>query len=297
MNFNYLQVPPPVLPTAIFDEGSSQSEIPDSANGGLGAASRGPEEATSSYPPVSSYEVPPSYPSAPAYQQPTENYQLPPTYDHATSYQQPDGNYQGSDAYEAPTSSYQAAPLSEPDEPLEHMTARQRFDRRNRQAMVSHQVPPSSVNHIENASVETRCQSPELSMQSAADCDVHAMDTSSSVIANAALASRNVYSHDDGPDAFDGYPASLSESSGINHEVSDAIESYSSSAVVVPRKKGSIFKSRAQGKDDNKKRLALYKHKWSDNQEGAPGTSQPGSTVEQTENHGKLYYSVNNPVL
>ncbi|XP_034243848.1 wings apart-like protein homolog 1 isoform X2 [Thrips palmi] len=274
--------PPPALPSAIYDEENSESEMPSTENAGLEAASSEPEETAATYPPVSSFQVPPSYPSAPAFQQPVENYQLPPPYDHTSSYQQPDVNYQATESYEAPTSSYQAAASSEPDEPLEHMTARQRFDRRNRQAMESHQAPQSMANHIEHSSLETRSQqSPDHEMHSSnmgsVDCDP--IDSANSVIANSALASRNVY--DDGPDAFDGYPGSSGEPSA-NHEVSDSIESYSS-AVVVPRKKGSIFKSRAHGTDENKKRLALYKHKWSDNQEGAPGASQPGSNVEQAE--------------
>jgi hypothetical protein len=59
--------------------------------------------------------------------------------------------------------------------------------------------------------------------------------------------------------------------------------SVSSSATTTERtnspatKKGSIFKSRSLLSDGSKKRLALYKHKWVDDKDGAGGGSQPGT--------------------
>ncbi|PNF21759.1 hypothetical protein B7P43_G09875 [Cryptotermes secundus] len=44
-------------------------------------------------------------------------------------------------------------------------------------------------------------------------------------------------------------------------------------------KKGSIFKSRSLLSDGSKKRLALYKHKWVDDKDGAAGGSQPGADI------------------
>lgn len=44
-------------------------------------------------------------------------------------------------------------------------------------------------------------------------------------------------------------------------------------------KKGSIFKSRSLLSDGSKKRLALYKHKWVDDKDGAGGGSQPGADI------------------
>jgi len=44
-------------------------------------------------------------------------------------------------------------------------------------------------------------------------------------------------------------------------------------------KKGSIFKSRSLLSDGSKKRLALYKHKWVDDKDGAGSGSQPGTDV------------------
>lgn len=47
--------------------------------------------------------------------------------------------------------------------------------------------------------------------------------------------------------------------------------------LVISKKKGSIFKSRALVTDGTKKRRALYKHKWSDDKDGTPKT-QDNST-------------------
>ncbi|KAL3278190.1 hypothetical protein HHI36_013529 [Cryptolaemus montrouzieri] len=47
--------------------------------------------------------------------------------------------------------------------------------------------------------------------------------------------------------------------------------------LVISKKKGSIFKSRALVPDGTKKRRAIYRHKWSDDKDGTPKT-QPNST-------------------
>lgn len=44
--------------------------------------------------------------------------------------------------------------------------------------------------------------------------------------------------------------------------------------LVISKKKGSIFKSRALVSDGTKKRRALYKHKWSDDKDGTPKTQE-----------------------
>lgn len=75
------------------------------------------------------------------------------------------------------------------------------------------------------------------------------------------------------PDEVQGQPECEHGSSVSN--IATSTERTSSPAT----KKGSIFKSRSLLSDGSKKRLALYKHKWVDDKDGASGGSQPGTDI------------------
>lgn len=311
VNNTYFQIPPPVLSAAIFDGESSPPEMPDSMDV---SHSEAPIqlESTSSAPafqPVLPYDVSQSYQNAAVYHQPVETYQLPTSYEHTTSYQQQGVAFQSASTYETPSSSsYQPASS---EQPVEHMTARERFARRNRQAMEStcygtdhstlnalEQAPLSSVDHTSNNAADRSLRTMETTSSSSTNCEIEGAHSSTPVIC-VESASGNMHTLNEGnSDNRDPYPggselnASLAEPSTSNAESTEPVEGYSS-AVVVPRKKGSIFKSRGHGSEDNKKRLALYKHKWSDNQEGGASTSQQGTNAAVTESQGnfKLLFS------
>lgn len=75
------------------------------------------------------------------------------------------------------------------------------------------------------------------------------------------------------PDEGQGQPEC--EHSSSNSSNTNTTERTNSPAT----KKGSIFKSRSLLSDGSKKRLALYKHKWVDDKDGAGGGSQPGANI------------------
>lgn len=177
---------------------------------------------------------------------------------------------------------------SEQLEPLVHMTARERFAKRNRQAMESASYSANTVNPF-SATDFTDIGHSESSMGTIDTAGTHSLHSDSIDASNVLVSSKNSHGNDEaGLESMGVYPGSSDPSSSINElgaihgEASDTVEDYSS-AIVVPRKKGSIFKSRAHGSDDNKKRLALYKHKWSDNQEGGANPSQQGPNVVEAE--------------
>ncbi|KAJ1521007.1 hypothetical protein ONE63_002720 [Megalurothrips usitatus] len=281
-------IPPSVLPAAIFDGDSSHSETPDSANGSHTEAVpyQAGGGAPASYESAPSYQMTASYPQAPGYHQPADSYQLPSSYETAAPLQQP--GYQAAQPFESSSSSpsalmYQSPVASvapEPIEPLEHMTARERFARRNRQAMEStnYTAHTSSISSSAASALDPKTFNPsELSNLNSLPIDP--TDSNSVHNVNMTVLSRNSSTNDEGnAEVLDVYSGSTDQCLTSNADAPDTAESYSS-AVVVPRKKGSIFKSRAHGTDDNKKRLALYKHKWSDNLDGTAGTSQQGSNA------------------
>ncbi|KAE8751805.1 hypothetical protein FOCC_FOCC001654 [Frankliniella occidentalis] len=276
-------VPPSVLPAAIFEGENSQPEVSDSATVSHAPAfdQQAGEISSAGYQPPP-YDGAPAYPSGSVYQQSSGAYQLPPAYEQVPTYEQGEPPFQPAQAYEAPSSSssssYQSTAPSEATEPLEHMTARERFARRNRQAMESSisasstDNPTMSSKTYQTSDERTPTPSDARSLMDATSsmhCD--SMEATSS----STLLSKISYTNDEGNgDAMDVY--SSLEHGGGNTET-DTSERYSS-AVVPPRKKGSIFKSRAHGTDENKKR-ALYKHKWCDNQ-----ASQQGSNTAEAEN-------------
>ncbi|KAK3925355.1 Protein wings apart-like [Frankliniella fusca] len=268
-------IPPSVLPAAIFDGENSQPEVSDSGNVSHSSTfnQQAGEISSIGY---QQYGGAPSYPTEPVHQQ-SEGYPLPSAYEQPSTYQPAQPPFQ---PYEAPSSS--SSYQSEPAEPLEHMTARERFARRNRQAMESSNSASTVSSNESQRTFHTSDDrsEPQSLMDSVATSSMHcdSMEATSS----SSLLSKFPSSNDDGSgEAMDVY-SSLEQGanvmdSGSIAETTDPSERYSS-AVVPPRKKGSIFKSRAHGSDENKKR-ALYKHKWCDNQ-----GSQQGSNTAEAEN-------------
>lgn len=64
-------------------------------------------------------------------------------------------------------------------------------------------------------------------------------------------------------------PSKQAQAVNNNHQKQDSTQSDASVKLLISKKKGSIFKSRAMDKDEdnNKKRLNLYKHKWDEDVE------------------------------
>lgn len=273
------------MPVALFDGENHQADTAAPEN--VSHSESAHHEVCHS---AETHEVAQSYSSVPTCRQPVEAYQLP-SYEHVPPYQQPNLQYQGAPMYEAPTSSsapYQAALSSEPEEPVEHMTARERFARRNRQAMesTSYGAPVGSL--IDSSAISHGDASPVGMADSSHSLSCEAMDASRSTNIEALLKNSH-HSDEDNLDTLDLYSANtepnvnMADSNALNLDASDM------SAIVAPRKKGSIFKSRAHGSDDNKKRLALYKHKWSDNQEGGANNAPQGSNAVEAESNGKIF--------
>lgn len=279
-------MPPSSLPAAIFDGENHQADTSAPANVSYSESTH-----NEVYHSAQTHEVAQLYTSVPTCHQPVEAYQLP-SYEHVPPYQQPNLQYQEAPMYEAPTSSvpYQAALSSEPEEPVEHMTARERFARRNRQAMesTSYGTPVGSL--TDSSAIGHGDTSPVGMADSSHSLSCEAMDASRSTNIEALLKNSH-HTDEDNMDSLDLYSANtetnvnMAESNALNLDASDM------SAIVAPRKKGSIFKSRAHGSDDNKKRLALYKHKWSDNQEGGANNAPQGSNAVEVESNGKIYFS------
>ncbi|CAG2057719.1 unnamed protein product [Timema podura] len=90
-------------------------------------------------------------------------------------------------------------------------------------------------------------------------------------------------------------PKDFSQSSSLNKSEfsSQELESGSSERAGSPfQKKGSIFKSRSLLSNGSRKRLALYKHKWSDDKEGgskAGGNTSPSSTIPSQQTSSTTY--------
>nr|CAD7399390.1 unnamed protein product [Timema cristinae] len=90
-------------------------------------------------------------------------------------------------------------------------------------------------------------------------------------------------------------PKDFSQSSSLNKSdfSSQELESGSSERAGSPfQKKGSIFKSRSLLSNGSRKRLALYKHKWSDDKEGgskAGGNTSPSSTIPSQQTSSTTY--------
>lgn len=247
-----------------------------------------PQESTSSGPtfqPVLPYDASQPYQNAAAYHQPMETYQLPSAYEHNPSYEQQGTAYHSAPDYETPSSSsYQPVSL---EQPMEHMTARERFARRNRQAMESMSYSAAENHHTSINALEPMSTDHSSSTMSM-NCETEG--GSNSTQANC-LESAPGNMHEGNSDCFDPYSTSSEHSANLGEASMNTADSLEpgegySSAVAVPRKKGSIFKSRGHGSDDNKKRLALYKHKWSDNQEGGASTSQQAANTAVTESQG-----------
>nr|CAD7406214.1 unnamed protein product [Timema poppensis] len=90
-------------------------------------------------------------------------------------------------------------------------------------------------------------------------------------------------------------PKDFSQSSSLSKSEfsSQELESGSSERAGSPfQKKGSIFKSRSLLSNGSRKRLALYKHKWSDDKEGgskAGGNTSPSSTIPSQQTSSTTY--------